>query len=117
MWRQLKRWGEEDVWERVWRATLAALDQRGQLDRSMAFLDGSFVPAKKGGDKVGLPKKGKGAKWMLVVHGNGLPPGFHPDSASMAEVTLAEQTLDTIKVPRPHVSQAAAHEARGGSGA
>jgi hypothetical protein len=28
----------------------------------MAFLDGSFVPAKRGGDKVGLTKKGKGTK-------------------------------------------------------
>ena len=47
----------------------------------MAFLDGSFAPAKKGGDKVGLTKKGKGTKWMLVVDGNGLPLGFHLDSA------------------------------------
>jgi transposase len=68
----------------------------------MAFLDASFTPAKKGGEKVGLTKKGKGAKWMLVIDGNGLPLGFHLDSASIAEVKLAEQTLETIKVPRPH---------------
>ncbi len=98
VWRRLKSWGEEGLWERIWRAALAALDQRGQLDWSMAFLDGSFVPAKKGGDKVGLTTKGKGVKWMLVVDGNGLPLGF---SANTAEVKLAEQTLDTIKVPRP----------------
>jgi transposase len=67
----------------------------------MAFLDGSFVPAKKGGDKVGLTKKGKGTKWMLVVDGNGLPLGFHLDSANKAEVKLAEETLDTIRVVRP----------------
>jgi Putative transposase of IS4/5 family (DUF4096)/Transposase DDE domain len=101
VWRRLKRWGEEGVWERVWRAAVAALDQHGQLDWSMAFLDGSFVPAKKRGDKVGLTKRGKGAKWMLVVDGNGLPLGFHLDSANRAEVKLAELTLDTIQVPRP----------------
>ena len=67
----------------------------------MAFLDGSFAPAKKGGDKVGLTKKGKGTKWMLVIDGNGLPLGFHLDSATAAEVKLAERTLDTICVPRP----------------
>jgi transposase len=100
VWRRLKRWGEEGLWEHIWRAALAALDQRGQLDWSMAFLDGSFVPAKKGGEKVGLTKKGKGTKWMLVVDGNGLPLGFHLDSATTAEVKLAEQTLDTIRVPR-----------------
>ncbi len=38
---------------------------------------------------------------MLVVDGNGLPLGFHLDSTTTAEVRLAEQTLDTIKVPRP----------------
>lgn len=100
-WRRLKRWGEEGVWERIWRATLAQLDQQGKLDWSMAFLDGSFAPAKKGGDKVGVTKKGKGTKWMLVVHGNGLPLGFHLDSANKAEVKLAEQALDAIHVIRP----------------
>src|SRR5258707_8250969 len=92
-WRRLKRWGETGVWERIWRASLAALDQHGQLDWTMAFLDGSFVPAKKGGDQIGLTKKGKGTKWMLVVDGNGLPLGCHLDSASCAEVRIAEQTL------------------------
>jgi transposase len=51
---------------------------------------------------VGLTKKGKGTKWMLVIDGNGLPLGFHLDSANTAEVRLAEQTLDTISVGRSH---------------
>jgi hypothetical protein len=38
---------------------------------------------------------------MLVVDGNGLPLGFRLDSAQVAEVRLAEQTLDTIRVARP----------------
>jgi hypothetical protein len=59
------------------------------------------APAKKGGDKVGLTKKGKGTKWMLVIDANGLPLGFHLDSATTAEVRLAETTLDTISVVRP----------------
>jgi transposase len=101
VWRRLKRWGEEGVWERIWRAALAGLDVHGRLDWSIAFLDGSFVPAKKGGEKVGLTRKGKGMKWMLVVDGNGLPLGFHLDSANRAEVRLAERTLDTIRVMRP----------------
>jgi transposase len=101
VWRRLKRWGEEGVWEHVWRAALAALDVQGKLDWSMTFLDGSFASAKKGGDQVGLTKKGKGTKWMLVIDGNGLPLGFHLDSAKTAEVRLAEQTLDTVSVGRP----------------
>jgi IS605 OrfB family transposase len=60
------------------------------------------VPAKKGGAHVGLTSKGKGTKWMLVIDGKGLPLGFHLDSVTRAEVQLAQQTLDTIKVARPH---------------
>jgi transposase len=48
-----------------------------------------------------VTKKGKGTKWMLVVDSNGLPLGFHLDSANTAEVKLAEWTLDTISVSRP----------------
>jgi hypothetical protein len=93
--------GRGGVWECDWRAALAALDQHGKLDWSMAFLDGSFAPAKKGGENVSLTRKGKGTKWMPVVDGNGLPLGFHLDGANRAEVQLAEQTLDTIRVARP----------------
>jgi transposase len=89
VWQRLRRWGEEGVWERIWRAALAALDQQGELDWSMAFLDGSFAPAKNGGEQVGLTKKGKGTKWMLVVNGNGLPVGFHLASANTTEVRLS----------------------------
>jgi hypothetical protein len=39
--------GEVGVWERIWRAALAALDQQGRLDWSMAFLDGFFLPPRK----------------------------------------------------------------------
>jgi transposase len=101
VWRRLRRWGEEGVWERIWRAARATLDQQRKLDWSMAFLDGSCAPAKKGGEKVGITKKGKETKWVVVVDGRGLPLGFHLESANTAEVKLAEQTLDTISVPRP----------------
>jgi len=54
--------------------------------------------SQKRGDGVGKTKKGKGTKWMLVADGNGLPIGFHLDSASPAEVKLAGQTLATVRV-------------------
>jgi hypothetical protein len=64
------------VWERIWRAALTTLDQAGQLDWSIAFLDGSVAPAKNGGASVGLTRKGKGTKWMLATDGHGAPLGF-----------------------------------------
>ena len=46
--RRLQEWQEQGVGERIWLTFLGTLDQLGKLDWSQAFLDGSFVPAKKG---------------------------------------------------------------------
>lgn len=47
--RRLQKWQEVGVWEHIWLAFLSTLNQQGKLNWSQAFLDGSFVPAKKGG--------------------------------------------------------------------
>jgi transposase len=47
-WRRLKSWEEAGVWENIWRAVLASLEAQDKLEWAQAFLDGSFVPAKKG---------------------------------------------------------------------
>ena len=48
-WRRLRAWEESGIWERIWRLLLGWLDEQGKLQWDRAFLDGSFVPAKKGG--------------------------------------------------------------------
>jgi hypothetical protein len=47
-WRRLRKWREEGVWEGIGRALLASLDEQGRLAWQRAFLDGTFVAAKKG---------------------------------------------------------------------
>ena len=47
-WRRLRDWEEQGVWLDIWRAFVSELNERGQLDWSESFLDGSFAPAKKG---------------------------------------------------------------------
>jgi|BogFormECP12_OM1_1039635.scaffolds.fasta_scaffold60795_1 transposase len=54
-WRRLKKWEEEGVWVEIWRAFLSQLDQRGLLDWEETFMDGSFVPAKKGAQESVRP--------------------------------------------------------------
>src|SRR5664279_6443555 len=56
--------------------------------------------SEKGGAAVGKTKRGKGTKWMVLVDGQGLPLGVRLESASPAEVTLAEATLAEVRVPR-----------------
>lgn len=96
----MKRWEEQDLWLKIWRTFLSQLDTEGALDWQEAFIDASFAPAKKGGSRVGETKRGKGSKWMVVVDGQSIPLGGTISSASPAEVKLAEETLETIKVPR-----------------
>jgi transposase len=54
-WRRLRLWEERGVWLKIWRAFLRELDQRGRLDWSESFLDGSFAPAKKGAPASAKP--------------------------------------------------------------
>jgi hypothetical protein len=56
--------------------------------------------SQKGGQGVGLTRKGKGTKWMVVTDGNGLPLAVLLDSAQKAEITLAEETLGLVWVPK-----------------
>jgi transposase len=66
------------------------------------LLGRQFRPGEKGGAAVGKTKRGKGTKWMVLVDGQGLPLGVRLESASPAEVTLAEATLAEVRVPRPN---------------
>jgi len=54
----------------------------------------------KGGEENGLTKVGKGTKRMLVIDGNGIPLALFISRASRAEVRLAQETLDRVRVPR-----------------
>ena len=46
--RRLLEWQKCGVWGTIWLQFLGTLDRQGKLDWSRSFLDGSFVPAKKG---------------------------------------------------------------------
>ncbi|MCB9852904.1 MAG: IS5 family transposase [Phycisphaerales bacterium] len=49
---------------------------------------------------MGKTKRGKGTKWMVVADGAGVPLGVRLTSATPAEVTLLEPTLERVRVPR-----------------
>lgn len=51
---------------------------------------------------MGLTRRGKGTKVMVVTDGAGIPLGALVASAQKAEVHLAEPTLERIRVPRRH---------------
>jgi transposase len=98
-WRRLRDWQKLGIWDRIWRKLLQLLDEQDKLDLSQVYLDGSFVPAKRGGDEIGTTKIGKGSKIMLVAERNGVPIGLHVTSAQPHELRLAEKALASIRIP------------------
>jgi transposase len=91
--RRFQQWVREGVLEQALHALATALLEQGRIDLSEAYIDGTFVPAKRGGAAVGPTKRGKGTKIMAVAERSGLPIALHIDSASPHEVTLVEETL------------------------
>lgn len=68
------------------------LDADGKLDWAQAFLDGNFMPKKKG-DGVGYTQRGNGSKVMVVADGNGLLIRLNLHNAQHHEITLALMTI------------------------
>ena len=99
-WRRLNQWQEQGVWEDIWRTSAEHFGCPGSAGMGAGPPGCHFRPSQKGGDQVGLTHKGKGAKLMLVVDNQGIPLGALVASAQRAEITLAEATLATVRVPR-----------------
>ncbi|PYI86759.1 MAG: IS5 family transposase [Verrucomicrobia bacterium] len=92
--RRFQNWVRSGILERVLLALAKDLRERGGLDLSECFVDGTFVPAKKGGATLGKTKRGKGTKLMAIADGHGLPVAVRTESASPAENTLVAATLE-----------------------
>jgi transposase len=58
-WRRLRMWEEQGIWLAAWRKLLGMLDERRLLDWEEAFLDATFVIAKKGALRSARPVAGK----------------------------------------------------------
>lgn len=58
-WRRLNRWEEEGVWEEVWQEFLSQLDAKDCLGWEECFIDGTFMPAKRGVSRSASRGKGK----------------------------------------------------------
>ena len=64
-WRRLKKWHETGLLKEMWRAFLSELDEKGVLDWEEAFVDATFIPA----------KKGRGGRTYQEGQGNKVPGG------------------------------------------
>ncbi|HXO77662.1 MAG TPA: IS5 family transposase [Puia sp.] len=91
--RRFQQWVKSGVLEAVLKALANDLYERGQIDLSECFIDGTFIMAKKGGRCVGATKRGKGSKIMAIADASGLLIAANVTSATPHEVGLVQQTL------------------------
>ena len=64
--RRFQSWVRSGALEKILRALAQHLRSEGGLDLQECFVDGTFVPAKKGGDRSGRPNAAKGPRsWAL----------------------------------------------------
>ncbi|MDX1436506.1 MAG: IS5 family transposase [Anaerolineales bacterium] len=92
--RRYQEWVRAGVFEDILQALAQDLKERGDLDLTECFIDGTFVIAKKGAQGVGKTKRGKGTKVMAVADGASLPVAVSVGSAAPHEVKLVEPTLE-----------------------
>ena len=50
-WRRFRQWKKQGVWKKIWQELLVMLDTQEKLTWEIAYLDGTFASAKKGGQK------------------------------------------------------------------
>ena len=64
--RRFQQWARDGTLGDVLRALAEDLKQRGGLDLKECFIDGTFVPAKKGGFALGKPNAARAPRsWLL----------------------------------------------------
>lgn len=66
--RRFSRWVRMGVMRKILEALARDLEERGKLDLDQCFIDGTFMPAKKGATKSGKPSVAKGqSSWLFAM--------------------------------------------------
>ena len=89
--RRFQQWTKDGTWFRI--ASQLA-DELGVGSDDEAFIDGSYVPAKRGGGSVGVCRAGRATKVMAIADAGGLPLSVSIADGSRHDVVLTDQTLD-----------------------
>jgi transposase len=99
--RCFQAWSRSGVFAKILTALAEDLRDRGGIDLSEGFIDGTFAPAKKGTLAWARPSGAKALKIMSVADTHGLPLAVDVGSVSPHEVTLVEATLDAGFLAEP----------------
>jgi len=92
--RRVQPWCEREVLREILTQLANTLRADGALDERESFIDATFAAAKGCGDAVGLTKRGKGVKILVIVDQHGLPLSVSTHAANHHEVTLVQLSFD-----------------------
>ena len=70
VYRRLQKWTSNGILEKLWRAFLGQLQEKGQIRWNECFVDGTFASAKKGALKSARPNAGRERSlWYWLMAG------------------------------------------------
>ncbi len=113
--RRFQQWCEREVLREMLRALAKTLRDESARDERERGLDATFAAAKGGGDGVGLTKRGKGVKILVMVDRHGLPLSVSTHAANHHEVTLVPLRVDCSRLeakPEPLIGDRASDSDR-----
>jgi len=92
--RWFQKWSESGKLKQLLIAVAKAVRSSRSIPEIEGYIDGTYVPAKKGGSCVGTCRAGKATKVMAVADSLGLPIAVTIAEGSRHDVSLVDQTLD-----------------------
>lgn len=98
--RWFQRWCKDGAMKQLLIKLARDLRRQRIVDDVEGFIDGSYVPAKKGGDCVGKSRAGSTTKIMALADSCGLPLAVTIAEGCCHDVSLVDQTLDETVIDK-----------------
>lgn len=101
-WRRLQFWKQKKHFRHVWELLLRLLRQHRLLGFKRLGIDGSLLQSFAFQDKTGYSGKHHrtGVKMSLIVEATGIPIGMVVAGGNIVDITLAEATVDNIRIAK-----------------
>jgi putative transposase len=101
-WRRLQFWKQKKHFRHLWEFLLRLLRQQKLLVFEQIGIDGSLLQSFAFKDKTGYSGKHQrtGVKMSVIVEGTGIPIAMVVAKGNIVDITLAEATVDNIRVAK-----------------
>lgn len=104
-WRRLQFWKRGKKFRALWELLLRMLRSNNLLELQTTSIDGSLIPSYEFADKTGYSGKHHqtGVKISVIVEGTGIPLALVAAQGNIIDITLAENTVNSIRIAQAAV--------------